>query len=249
MCIISIKKPNVKMPGNKIIRRMFSANPDGAGFMIHRSGDDKISLHKGYMDVKSFLSAIKSADIREKDTAVLHFRIATSGLINDKNCHPFVVSESLNIIQAPQITTSRMCMAHNGQITELDGVHKKLNDTTLFIRDYVADPIIYDNLYDNIVLQELIAEYVNGSRLSFLHPKNGLLLMGTWHEHDGVLYSNTGYKKPKQQNISWKSYNTDYLNDFAYCESCGMYRYIYNRELCYYCDSDKSKSQNKSCSL
>ena len=57
MCIICVSPARTRQPSISQIRTMFRNNPHGAGYMFAR--DDRVQIHKGFMDVDSFLDAIR----------------------------------------------------------------------------------------------------------------------------------------------------------------------------------------------
>lgn len=194
MCIIAVKPKGVKMIEEKNIRTMFRKNEHGAGYMIHREGAETIALKKGFATVEDLLTAIESEDIQDSDVFIVHFRIATSGKINDKMCHPFVIHKSHKIVNAVNVNTSLTCFAHNGIISKLNGIHKEFSDTSIFSMAYLSEKPIVDNIYESEAIQDLIETYAGPSRLVFLHPKKGTLMLGSWEKEKGIHYSNGGYK-------------------------------------------------------
>jgi hypothetical protein len=180
---------------------MFNNNSHGAGYMIQRDGQGSITIQKGFADVKSFLNAINKLNVSVNDVFVMHFRIATSGGVNKEMCHPFVIHQDAKIVNVTSVTTDLPCFAHNGVIRDLNGVSKEFSDTSLFSQEYLSCEHIISNVYESKAMQEMIEKFVDDSRLCFLHPEKGLLMLGEWHESEGVYYSNGGFKpyKPKKK--------------------------------------------------
>src|SRR3990172_6353129 len=195
MCIIAVKPKGADMITEETIRTMFEKNAHGAGFMIQRDGEEIINIRKGFVTVQHLLAYLKGLEVKKDDIFVVHFRIATSGGIKKEMCHPFIVHRKSNKANAVSMATNLLCFAHNGIISDLNGRSKDFSDTSLFAMHYLSDRLIQDNLYESSVIQEMVEKFVDNSRLAFLHPKKGLLLLGTWHEDGGIHYSNTGHKK------------------------------------------------------
>tara|TARA_R110002020_G_scaffold240559_1_gene453573 strand:+ start:1314 stop:2498 length:1185 start_codon:yes stop_codon:yes gene_type:complete len=195
MCIISVSNKGVNTPNEKTIRTMFSANPHGAGYMLLRDGEQKIVLKKGFFDADKFIKSVNELNVQSNDLFVMHFRIQTSGLTNQAMCHPFVITSDPQKANATSIVTNLPCLAHNGVISDLNGIDKKYSDTSLFVMDYLSTKAIIDNVYEEKAIQELLEKFVDSSRLCLLHPEKGLLLLGNWKEDDdGNQYSNETYK-------------------------------------------------------
>jgi len=127
MCIIVIKPKNHQLPSKKILSQCFYSNPHGAGFMYNNSQNSNnstdhnshhVTIAKGFMDFESFYSAITSitADNLYNSNLVIHFRWATQGSINSKNCHPFPISKKIKDLQALNFTTNTG-ITHNGVIS------------------------------------------------------------------------------------------------------------------------------------
>lgn len=194
MCVIAAKPAGVKMPSDNLIQDMWDANSHGAGIMILREGADHIILKKGYMKLKSFMRAIKNLNIQDSDIVVMHFRITTSGGTNKHNTHPFVISPKPAGTERLDVKTKRVCLAHNGIITPLNGIDKRYSDTALFVRDYLSVDGVYQNIYASKSMQDMIESYIGSSKLSFLCPNQGLLLIGDWKESEGIHYSNLNHE-------------------------------------------------------
>ena len=93
MCIICVSPKRVRQPNITAIRNMFNRNPHGAGYMFARDG--KVTISKGYMDIDSFLEAIRAEHFTAKDPVVYHFRISTQAGVNPEMTHPFPLSNKL----------------------------------------------------------------------------------------------------------------------------------------------------------
>ncbi len=197
MCIIAAKPQGVKPPSMDVFEECFSNNAHGAGFMVLRPGAKTIDLQKGFMKFKDFKKAYNKANITEDDQAVFHFRISTSGLVDKGNCHPYIVSEKDSQLRQTKARVRGMAFAHNGVISELNGVDKKLNDTQLFAKWYLSDPVLMDNIFDSETLQDLVEGYIGSSKFAIMHPGKTMLLIGKFIEDEGMLYSNSTYERPK----------------------------------------------------
>lgn len=126
MCI-AIFKPRKTQPDWDAYETAYRGNPDGWGFAAARGG--KLIVKKG---VSSFNNFKKKFYEFRHCPAIVHFRIRTSGNIDNKNCHPFLVSPDLAFI-------------HNGMLDIEQNVDKNMSDTWHFNRQVLriiheADP-------------------------------------------------------------------------------------------------------------
>ena len=87
MCIICVSPARTRQPSISQIKMMFTNNPHGAGYMFAREG--RVHIHKGFMDIDSFLSAVNAEHFTAKDSVVYHFRISTQAGVNPEMTHPF----------------------------------------------------------------------------------------------------------------------------------------------------------------
>ena len=86
----------------KIANDIYNRNPHGIGCLIERNKIVKA------IDINEFIQKIDKELLKNANEFVLHARLATSGLINEKNTQPIKVG---NVI-----------VIHNGMFSEVDGV-------------------------------------------------------------------------------------------------------------------------------
>src|SRR5690606_5606269 len=68
------------------------SNRDGMGFAFKRNSTKKVYISKGYKEVSALIDTIKSKKLGEQDELLIHARIGNKGAVNEKMCHPFVIS-------------------------------------------------------------------------------------------------------------------------------------------------------------
>lgn len=208
MCIIAVKKEGVKMPKEKIIRKMFSSNSDGAGLMIKKKHDTKIRLVKGLMTIDGFLKAIASLEIEDDDIVVMHFRIATIGGKLDRLTHPFVGNADKDLCESTNYYGDELCFAHNGTLSSYSHAAKTVerSDTSLFASMIMSSPVIKNNLNDRVI-KRLLEDYIgSGNKLAVINPnEHNVHLFGSWSSEgkkeylwnkaeDGMIYSNFSWE-------------------------------------------------------
>lgn len=205
MCIIAIQ-PRGKKIKESVLRNCWENNNDGAGLMYSING--KIYVEKELDSFERFLALKKRIDTLNVNL-VMHFRISTSGLIDEANIHPFKVNDSLYF-------------CHNGvlDITVPNG--SKINDTQIF-RNVFLRGLDRDFIYNESA--RLLIEYAIGNRnkFVFLDNKGQFFIInemaGTWDK--GCWYSNTTYTYSYSSKYTSKGF--DYWDSYEVeeCECCG----------------------------
>lgn len=226
MCIIVVKKKDIKMPSIDTLRNCYMYNSDGAGFMYVDNGD--VVIEKGFMSWEEYKARLeelnKIYDNFKDKVFVSHFRIGTQGENDAHTCHPFPVSSKHKLLRKTNLRTD-LGMCHNGIISDYGATSKyskyhpkdkQLSDTQLFIRYTVnAFKSLNRNFYKNPEVVECLAHISEGSRLCFLDRNEVLTLTGDWvNDENGVLYSNTTYKSVRYYNSSFDWYD-GYTNPYS----------------------------------
>ena len=184
MCILIIKKEDVKNPDKKILQNCFENNDDGAGYAIY--SNNQYHIRKGFMTFNTFYESY-IANVKDSDFAIIHFRIGTSGVINPGCTHPFPITSNIEELLCADIVCNSLA-AHNGI---LGAGSDKLSDTMLFVKDVLADSEIHDHL-NNKAIRLLIGEYIGSSKLVICKGKD-YWQYGDFIEDKGLLYSNNTY--------------------------------------------------------
>ena len=190
MCIICVSPARTRQPSISQIKIMFMNNPHGAGYMFAREG--RVHIHKGFMDIDSFLSAVKAEHFTAKDSVVYHFRISTQAGVNPEMTHPFPLSNRLPIMKALDVECP--CgVAHNGIIRlTSDTSQREYSDTALFITRYMAQMVHgLDDLKDAQLLNRI--ERLAGSKLAIMDGSGYIATIGHFINERGLLFSNDSY--------------------------------------------------------
>ncbi len=201
MCIIIAKPKGIAMPPENWLEASFRANSDGAGFML--ADGHNVVIRKGYMSYEAFTRAIESEGNLTDKAVVMHFRIATHGLVDAGRCHPFPVCDDYKHM-ARTFNVVQLGLAHNG-ILSIKPPNETVSDSMTFIKECLKSPDVIDRLREHADHQMLLEEAISGSRLAFLEPSGEITLFGCgWQEDKGISFSNSSYK-PKTW--SYKSWN------------------------------------------
>lgn len=209
MCIICIKPAGVDLPSDDEIKYMFNRNPHGAGFAlqgdIHGDGRFIVEYHKGFMNVDDLIEALGPREKLKNLTVVIHCRIKTSGETDKFTTHPFPISNQY--CELRKLDGRGPVLFHNGVFSGLGGIiNEKASDTQDFVVGvacrYLAKPVMPGK-----ISQAIVKEIAGDCRVLVLYENKNfpMLKMGTWHEHNGCLYSNTGFKTETTYSSSYSS--------------------------------------------
>jgi len=181
MCVI-VMQPAGHTLSNTRFNRCWDRNKDGGGF-AYPGGEGNVIVSKGYFDSKQMRKAYRSAVKANPDQPfLLHFRIATSGLTDAENTHPFYINEGL-------------VMAHNGHITGWG--NKVLSDTRQFVLKVLMN--LPDAFHRDPAMAELVRGYIGSDKMVLLDASGKWEILnesfGIWDEE--LWFSNTSYKKFK----------------------------------------------------
>ena len=226
MCVIVAKKQGYDLPSEEILRNCFNHNDDGCGYMYQHK--EKVIIKKGFMNFKEFYKSIVK-DYEEKhlkeQNLVMHFRIGTSGNMDEGATHPFPISSKNKDLTATKIYTD-IGMVHNGVIYEYSHKDSKLSDTQHFIKEFVKP--LYDlnkHFLDNKMIINILQKECT-SKLAFLDSRDNLYTIGDFIEDNGILYSNSSYK----------AYTTTY--DYSKCNWTTEYNKLYDNDKIIWDDFD-----------
>lgn len=248
MCIAILKTPNGEITKEQL-EQCFASNPDMAGLaFVNHAGDGKpfLDIWKGYKDFKSFYEDYESLVKDHKGNILIHFRIATSGGVNEYNCHPFRVKDDL-------------VMIHNGILNCVTvPKNSKENDTQIFIDEYLKG--LPTKIYGNKYFKKILGDQIGHNKLVFLDINDNYYIINEslGHWSNGCWFSNYSYeqlrwsKKTTQSDfrldgeLYGKDYNdwAEYYNDWyteedtvdkKTCEICGTNLTDGEDALCEFC--------------
>ena len=191
MCVICASPAGVRQPSISEIKRMFFRNPDGAGYMVARNG--RVEIHKGFMTLGDFLTAIKSEHFTAEDSVVYHFRISTQAGINPAMTHPFPLSNQPALMKALDVICG--CgVAHNGVIRlTSDPNEHEYSDTALFITEYLSGYIREPADLKCKQLLNAIGLLIQ-SKMALLDGSGYIATIGEFFNDRGLLYSNLNHR-------------------------------------------------------
>ena len=215
MCVIVAIPAGTEYPSDETLKACWNTNPDGAGFMY--ADGKQVIIRKGFMKWEDFAEALDAEMIPKESAVVMHFRIATSGKVQPKCCHPFPISSDKEDLQDTAIE-SRFGIAHNGVI---QGRHTEdgWSDTMDFVANVVA-PLA--RMHPSFMYSDDAKELLQGacrSKLAIMNHASELMLVGDFTNVDGAWYSNTNHL---WRTSGWSSYGNvwsrwdDYYSGFSW---------------------------------
>ena len=217
MCIIMYAPSGIGIEEKKI-RQAFENNPDGAGVMWY---DDTGYVHyrKGFDKVDELVSFFVSLG-REFPRAV-HCRIATSGKIGVRTCHPFPIVEKVDdmgdFVGKPKFGA----VMHNGifsRYTPTGGMKADYSDTMNYVSKVIY-PIVSAGCIENEGVIRLLGEMT--SRLLVFLPNFIVGRFGSWEEdkEEHFFASNDTYSHKKYVYVNPyinNGYGCNYTNYSGY---------------------------------
>ena len=192
MCIAILNKTGI-IP-EEYLFNSYSNNPDGIGIIW--SQNNTLYTFKTF-DYDEFVTKYYSIRDRIQTPIALHFRIATSGKIDLKNCHPFVINKNLAFI-------------HNGIIPKLGNAI--YSDT--FIYNETRLKKLQNNFLQSRIIKEKISKEIGYSKLVFLDNNAYYTIINEHFGHwrDDNWYSNDSYKYETLPDFTYN--DSDYYSNF-----------------------------------
>jgi predicted glutamine amidotransferase len=176
---------------------MWQTNRDGAGLVWHDGTELKTfkMLVETDVDFVNFRRQYKKAYAEAETGVVVHFRMATTGTVNESNCHPFIY-EAHNEVNA---------LVHNGMLRGYE--YSKENNTDTY--NFIQKEMLYTDMYipaHRQRIERLIGSYnkfivMTGNGDVFILNANS----GYWLT-DGNWYSNKNFMFFYNRNNHYKNY-------------------------------------------
>jgi len=213
MCMITVKYHGSELPKDEHLVEASLRNKDGIGVCYWKFGTTDVHIKKDFGDVNKMIMWLKE-NITKEDVCIIHFRLATHGLVDVGNRHPFPITKNKELLRKVELVC-QSAVAHNGVLSQY-GEHKKFSDTQKFVLEILAEETIKNNL-DNEKIRKLIGTYIGNDKLAILSNNGTVYLFGQWLKEGDILYSNDGYVK--FVSTKWRVRRDEpYL---GVCEGCG----------------------------
>lgn len=224
MCIAIYKLCGNDLPTKEKLQNCFRANPDGAGFSYSYKGT--VYTYKGYFNFEKFYNKLMECDKKYNLTeqgVLIHCRIATHGLTNASNCHPFALSSNEHKLKST-FTKSHYSVIHNGicSCTSNSTKEELFSDTALFVRDYLSKITIYKDWFHNPHTISLIEQLID-SKMAILSSDGEIIATKGFHKaDDGNYYSNYSYENHYNYMYGYDYFGDWYYNHFGTTAECKL---------------------------
>jgi len=184
MCIIAIcENRALSYPE---FETCFNGNRHGAGFAWWDG--EKVSMKKGYMEIKGAWKAYATVPVPH----IAHFRISSSGSVCKELTQPFLCTPESPLVQKWE--GDGKLLFHNGTVRDW----KQALLSAILATKVKPDGKMNDSRAGAIMasfIDDTIFDFWTGDRWLLL-DKDGYRKYGTWVEgDDGILYSNSGWKR------------------------------------------------------
>lgn len=193
MCIAIAKPKGSPLPSRDILKICFKNNPDGSGYAFNRNG--KNYVFKGFFTFGDFWRSIQKNKIKDEESAIIHFRVATHGGISKGTCHPFLICENFDWMRMSSCSYKGDVLIHNGQLNfnlEKKDISDSMNLAKIMHK--------YDRSVENnrfFIEMALINNDVKKmNRVAILNLNGDIELYGhkePWKQIDGCFFSNESY--------------------------------------------------------
>lgn len=220
MCI-AINSTKGTTPKRNELEISFDNNPDGAGYCFARKG--KLIIRKAFFTFEEFYQSYLADNIQGQNK-LIHFRIATSGKVNELNCHPFKITDEIAFI-------------HNGIIPNYGD--KIENDTLQFSKE-ILKPIFSEYGVDILKrksFRQTLVKLIGQSKLAFLDNEGNSYIINEkmGHSKNGIWFSNNSYKEYGNL-VSYYPNNYQYYQTDGFCLDCDIELNKGEYEVCNTCD-------------
>lgn len=212
MCIIIVNQTE-KQINRETLFNSFDNNPNFCGYSFVKN--HRIVIKKFITFAKFYENYFIDKSQFSKSIFLIHFRIATCGLINLANAQPLLCNT--------------FAFAHNGHFS---GMGNEINSDSVelskLLSQYFQNESNRKNFYERKnIFSKLLNELIGSNKLAFLLPNNSIKLFNkqSFLKIDGNYYSNRSFEKIENFFNSNKYNNGNYSrrsvfgNEYLYNES------------------------------
>jgi hypothetical protein len=175
MCLIFVRTKHHVELNFDALEQAHTDNPDGVGILWWDNGWQQCrAVDSTYSEIEQF---VRKLDRRELRWAI-HFRWATAGKVNKRNCHPFPIGNGAYLM-------------HNG-VLPYTPTRKERSDTWQFAQWVKGIGVERFSQYS-----DLFEQATRGSRMLYALPNGALSYSGDWtHKPEGYYSNNRCFYKP-----------------------------------------------------
>jgi len=191
MCIIAYKPKGATLT-KSVLKNCYKNNGDGCGIAWPDDKGESIIVERGLFGFRKLWNIYR--EIPKDKPVLLHFRIGTSGEIDEKNCHPFLIDK-------------KHALVHNGNIeNKLGDKDNTLSDTNVFV-EKVLRPIFThpsfkkENFWSSFSFKWLMENSIESKNKMVILGADGMATIynesaGEWEKD--VWFSNKTYKEDRK---------------------------------------------------
>jgi len=196
MCIIAYRPKGATLT-KKVLKNCYDNNGDGCGIAWPDDKGESMIVERGLFGFRKLWNIYR--DIPKDKPVLLHFRIGTSGQIDEKNCHPFLINE-------------KYALVHNGNIeNKLGDKDDTLSDTNFFV-EKVLRPIFNhpsfkkeEHFWSGFSFKWLMENSIDTKNKMVILGADGMATIynesaGEWENE--VWFSNKTYKEDRKSATS-----------------------------------------------
>lgn len=169
MCLIFVRTKHSAPLNFDALESAHTDNPDGVGLMWYDNGWQQCrEVDSTYGEIEQFIRKLDSRELRW----AVHFRWATAGKVNKRNCHPFPIGDGAYLM-------------HNGVLPYTPS-RKERSDTWQFAQWVKGIGIKRFHEYS-----AMFEKASAGSRMLYALPNGALSYSGDWTHRPEGYYSNS----------------------------------------------------------
>jgi len=197
MCVICVSQSGKKVP-QEWLSDMWLINDDGGGIAFVKN--NQVHVRKGFMTLDAFL---KFYEKLPNVPHVVHFRLASIGVVSKQFTHPFRIDRSDNLKTSYK---AEMVLFHNGTIKDYERFAKLANVSPKNSDTYCLARFLAKLSYNDKIA--LLRKQL-GSKFVVLSP-NSIVLLGQFFPKDSFWFSNLyweEYSLVRKYLKHWKQWN------------------------------------------
>lgn len=199
MCIIMIAPKGSDKNSEFLfdsIRTGLKNNIDGSGYACNIGG--LTYFKKGFNDVELLIEDIKSKELTNDTSLIIHHRFGNCGEKGIENCHPFIMSDVDELLDKNDSLTNIPVLFHNGTFYKYREYTSDKSDTYYFVKKFMSIPEVHSVFKRDINLFATLFEdhvrHKTSNKIAVLYPDGEIITYGDFNEEQGYMFSNEQWK-------------------------------------------------------
>lgn len=194
MCLIVYSSNGFENLNKELQAEIYSMNPDGFGFFFYDE-EEGLVAEKGLFSEHLIEQLI--ADLPNDRPVFLHWRMATSGRVNDDLAHPYLINNELVMMHNGVLRDYTPTTIHMGAGSGTQGatVEKpETNDTINFIIEYLKPAVTENNrIWLDKKFRQTTEQLIGDSNTIVMMDSQGhysIYNYDHWVSYNGMAFSN-----------------------------------------------------------